>query len=641
MAYERPSDNKIAGDSLDVFVANAMKSLSTQVALRNAEDETRFNRLVLEGNLPLDQQLAYRRDQLSRIEDDPAEKKRIAGEVSDLTDRLEQKKYSDEYTDKLIQYESGATSIDSMISFLNSRLANTTDEGIKEKIRTSLSDMEGKRFELTQNVLKDQTDYAVNDKTAPILDAQIGRVNSARSKAILSGNDSQLAVLDLQLQSLQQARAESDIEASSRDFAVGTMAGYHNATGTLDAYNAKISSADGSTPVKIGGVQYDSPRQFWTYKRDSYIADDSANGFFGRFNDEHKTDLDVKNSSNALTNNDIASAKSDYDMLTSRPELQTYNFKINASRQDALQHGVDLRATSVQTRYANDYDVNRAFNDLDQLRAMGGNVDAAQSNILTFAAKLKDTQVTNILQTAQDLMKADPTMTPQKALEEAVKTGAAVVLSPTQLVTKTEEQIAQDQAAGAAAGTFGNEPRTTVGSEAGKNVAAGTPPAPVPPTVTPQQNDVSKDYALVGKTVYDKSTGEAFTTEQAFFDKSGLNSFQNVKFDTAFTPPTGGASTQLNNEPNPPAAPTPPVANPPAQTSAPIQGAAPTPGPAAAAPPAAPAPLTYKVASGDTLSAIAQKQLGDARRYTEIAKLNNLTDPNKIKPGQELVIPNK
>ena len=50
---------------------------------------------------------------------------------------------------------------------------------------------------------------------------------------------------------------------------------------------------------------------------------------------------------------------------------------------------------------------------------------------------------------------------------------------------------------------------------------------------------------------------------------------------------------------------------------------------------------THTVQAGDTLSAIAKKYLGDANAYTEIFNANRdqLTDPDKIKPGQVLKIP--
>jgi len=51
--------------------------------------------------------------------------------------------------------------------------------------------------------------------------------------------------------------------------------------------------------------------------------------------------------------------------------------------------------------------------------------------------------------------------------------------------------------------------------------------------------------------------------------------------------------------------------------------------------------ITYTVQSGDTLSGIAKKFLGNANDYMDIYNANRdqLSDPDKIKPGQVLKIP--
>ena len=63
--------------------------------------------------------------------------------------------------------------------------------------------------------------------------------------------------------------------------------------------------------------------------------------------------------------------------------------------------------------------------------------------------------------------------------------------------------------------------------------------------------------------------------------------------------------------------------------------------PSQAAPAAAAAGKTYTVKAGDTLSAIAKEHLGSAGAYMKIFELNKdqLTDPDKIKPGQVLRLP--
>jgi nucleoid-associated protein YgaU len=64
-------------------------------------------------------------------------------------------------------------------------------------------------------------------------------------------------------------------------------------------------------------------------------------------------------------------------------------------------------------------------------------------------------------------------------------------------------------------------------------------------------------------------------------------------------------------------------------------------GPSAGAAQAGSAAKTYTVKAGDTLSKIAKEQLGNANAYMKIfdANKDQLTDPDKIKPGQVLRLP--
>ena len=47
----------------------------------------------------------------------------------------------------------------------------------------------------------------------------------------------------------------------------------------------------------------------------------------------------------------------------------------------------------------------------------------------------------------------------------------------------------------------------------------------------------------------------------------------------------------------------------------------------------------YTVKSGDNLSKIAKHFYGNANKYTEIAKANNISNPDLIKVGQQLNLP--
>ena len=51
------------------------------------------------------------------------------------------------------------------------------------------------------------------------------------------------------------------------------------------------------------------------------------------------------------------------------------------------------------------------------------------------------------------------------------------------------------------------------------------------------------------------------------------------------------------------------------------------------------AQVSYTIQPGDTLTGIALSQCGDASRFSEIATLNNISDPNVIVAGQSLTLP--
>lgn len=600
MAYERGSKisakEAVVIDGLDGFVKSQIDQLSTQMQTRNAEFEMDFNKAVLENNIPLDAQLEFRQNQLKEVSNDPSERARIRGEISSLKDRIEVKQFSDAYTAELIQFNSGLESIDHVVGFLKDRLANTTDENTKTKIQDALNTQLQNQFNTQQNMLQSQTNYAVKDKSDTVIDAQIDKVSSAKNKALLAGKGDIVASLDLQLQSLTQAKTANAIEKTVKNFAVATATGYQSATGLLDSYNQQLSNASGDSPVTIGGITYTSAKEFWQYKRDSYLSDDSSSGFFSRLGTEIKDDQTVKKANNILSTTDISGAAKTFDALTGRPELASYGAKIAATKADTLQNGGDLVAKKVYQQYTQDYDINKALTALDNLKANGVNVDDTLNSIILKASDIKSQQVQNILTNTQQILKDNPGMDPSAALHQAISTGSGVVLSPNQTVSKSETQIAADTAAAAKAGNVGNDPRTTTTPA---NAGAVTPAPPV------NINDMTGKYGKVGAGIYRKSDNHLFGSEAEFFADSGVSTFEGLKFDTAYKPPAA-PTPQPNQQPVIP----------------PTPGA---PAPAPAPTPAAPTPAKPKYAGNSIVDFLTQnKQDSSFASRAKLAAANGI-----------------
>lgn len=458
MAYERTS-TRAKGDSLDSFVSNLSDTFSVQMKARNAKEESSFNTAVLEAGLSLEDQLSYRENQVKKVADDPTEKLRVKGEISSLKERIKQKEYSDAYQVKLMDYGSGVSSIDTVIDFLNQQRSTITDPTILASINQELVKKTDEKYTITQNLIMDQTNYAINDKTIPVLDAQISKVGAAKSKALLANNEEQVANFNLQIQALNKAKTEASIAKDVQNFAASTITGYSSATSLLDSYNGKISGSSDSTPITIGGVTYTSAKEFWTYKRDSYISDSSASGLFSRLNDEATEKIQVAASKNTLTSKTLTNATNDISNLAGRNELAGYEAKIDATKQTVLQSGANLITDAVTGKYSTDYDLNKAVTSLNDLKAIGVNVDAAYSKIITAGASVKSGQVSSILTAAQSAMTNNPNLTPEAAINMAIQSGAAIVKTPEELAADPAGKLATDLANNKDATANTNDPK--------------------------------------------------------------------------------------------------------------------------------------------------------------------------------------
>lgn len=461
MAYERISDIKTVGDGIDSFIENLSKTYDRQLSIRNAEDELRFNEAVLSDNLSLNEQLEYRKSQLKRSKSDPVERKRIRAEIAVLNDRIENKKFTDSYTDKLVDYQTGTSSIDSLISWLEDQSVSSTDENIKQTIKSRLSEAKSEKFELTKQLIQNQTQYAINDKSETTLNNQIKNVEKYRKDALLSGNDTLVSVYDLNLQSLNKSLREVGIEKSMLNFAANTMSGFSKSVDLLNSYNNKIQSSSTDGPITIGGTTYTSERDFWNYKRDEYLSDTGSSGFFSRFSDEKVSDINVMNSKNSFDTNSLKAIQKEFDNLLSHPELQPYAQIVDRYRQETIQTGADTLAKTITNKFSIDSDANKAIASLNEIKSLGVNTDIATTAVIKGAAAIKSDQVGNILEATRQIMANTPGITVEEAVRQASASGAGVQLSAEQLTQKPETQIVSELTKGAQNQQFGQDPRTT------------------------------------------------------------------------------------------------------------------------------------------------------------------------------------
>jgi len=440
MAYVRSSEKTVVVNNLNGFI-NAQLSLVYKLqSRRDLEDESRFQNSVKEDNLTLDQQLSYRTEQMTRTKDKD-ERKRIREEIASIRDQIEAKKFTDSYTEQVMSLNDGTASINSTISWLENKKSRTTDQNIITKINSELITLKDRQYEASKSALASATEFANNNKTQSILSSQMDRVKAMKAKALIAGNDDYAAVLDLQYQSLEKSMNETKVNDATLSIAVmGATGG--SALSIMDAYNKQIENADKTTPITIGGVKYDSMEQYWSLTRSKYLNDKGENGFFSAYQSEIDKAVQYKQSRGALTNDSLGEVKDWYEKLKTRPELADYQDQLSQTQQSSLQSAADMRATSILNTYATKNDTENALSQLSTIQDKYG-VDQTTNyqKIVSSAASDKKDQVQQILSTMSAIMSANPGISNEAAMTQAIKSGAGASFSSEELATSNASTL--------------------------------------------------------------------------------------------------------------------------------------------------------------------------------------------------------
>jgi len=466
MAYEKLNQKKKIAINLGTFIESQLLLISQNRVRKNLVDEQKFNKAVLEDNLSLDQQIAFRDNQLKGVEaGDREERLRLKNEISSLKDRKEQEDFTNKYIEELTRLNAGVQSIDTTLSWLRNTLNNTTDQTIKSSIKENISTLESKLYEQRKTALQYNTTYAAESKDMEIIDKQKTKINDAKVEAINAGNDDYAALLDLQLQSLNKAGAEASINKVLLNMSLTTMTG-NSATALLNDFNSQLEQADKNTPITVGGIKYESASQFWEAKRGEYLNDRSENGFFNRYQSELNDKVTYKSTRNILSNDALKDVSTWYDTLKERPELTDYLERIDQDKQKSLTSTAELRGSNILNNFALNLDANNALKELAYIQDTYG-VDQSLNyqKIVSSAAKEKQDQVSQILSTMSSIMSSNPGMTSQQAMETAIKSGAGATVTPEELATKKASDIVTGLSDTAQKQEFGDTSPLTVAKD--------------------------------------------------------------------------------------------------------------------------------------------------------------------------------
>ncbi len=557
------------------------KTRSTEQARKEAE----FQRAIANG-MSYEDQIAFREKQLDEEKgssfSDTEYISKLEKSVTDTKKLSRFNKYRTRYAELVTELSAGKINEQSYLESLRTNLNGVNDEDLRLEIQNDIVAATQKVKEYQDTILANQIKKAKYDGTQSALNDAISRVNSARMQALISENDDEVTAYDETLAALNGQLSTTKIQDSITDFQVRSITRGVNPTEKLNFINNEIQKADPNVAVKIGDRTYANAQQFWTLERDNFLAGNSQ--VFGDFFSELKTTAENAVNANAAK----------------------FGYPTQVVLDQTLSYFNDLRAKPEIAPFVGKLDITQATVMAEAVDKLSKTVNDIATNNLSF--KEGDVQLQNI------------------ARKYGIDTsGYRIDLQNKSLqISEPEEGLIPEV----------NLELPKVGETPSTPAAPGVTPAP---SITPQSIREVKAGDTLSRIATESNVTLAQLLEANPKYKENPNLIRpgekvNIPGATPITPTPTPTVTPAPAEKTPAPTPAPVVTPTPTPTSTPAVVPPVTPTPTTPAP-TAPVPSstsTYQIISGDTLSGIAAKY---GTTVEELARINQIVDPNKIKAG--------
>ena len=259
-------------------------------------------------------------------------------------------KFNIKYQQSLAELAAGKVNEENFLTNLKETLSSVEDPALRLEIQKEIVTAEKNVKTYRGNILTNQVNTAIKDKTESVLNTAIERVKLARANALVNDNQDDVSMYDEHLVSLNSQLAVSKIKNAVNNITVRNATTGFNPLEKLNFVNAEIVKADSNTSVMIDGVTFSSAQQFWSLERDKYLAGESD--FFGNFftqlktltNDKINLDSKVFGTNTQMILDDVLDT---YNQLRSKPEMIPFLDKLNSTQTFVLNNAITTVANKI------------------------------------------------------------------------------------------------------------------------------------------------------------------------------------------------------------------------------------------------------------------------------------------------------
>lgn len=495
MAVERVKEFTI---DLGDLVKTRLDSFVNSRARVHAVEETSFQRSVIDNDLTYQEQLDYRKAQMT------LEQKKTYPDIdfidelktsaSSLKKMVRQRKFRDTYFTFLTDLASGRKAIEDHISYLQNSLADETlDREIKDELENEyMKAVESKRTRDRQ-IIDSQITFYEKDRTAQSIDKATKLVKSQLAKPDTQKDEVLKASYEMQLMALGKEKMEIGVEDKMTWMAVQLISQDRKnpSLWKLETFGGFTDNAGIDMPVNIGGTRYASEQEYWQVTMNNYVLNSFANEYAQESQGEATL---VWNKMGLLPDTYIKNLLSTNQTIKNQPELQNYQQVIVSAVQDAITSALTFKARDLTARYyldkpevATEADYQKAKQELEGLKVLFGEDYSLNPDIQAVETKLieKKVQTTkSILATAAEYAEAEG-IGLSEAIEKYGPTAAVEIPAET-FKEKTPMEAAQE------AVKLGKEAPAKYEEEKKIKEEAAKPPEPTPTPAAPAPVVVNK-----------------------------------------------------------------------------------------------------------------------------------------------------
>ena len=396
MAVERTAEFAV---DLGAIVQARLDSFSNTRKSIQAKQEADFQRRISDENLSYESQLDFRNKQLTEENakdyPDAAHVSELQSDVSNLKKQIRYQNLRNRFNESYTQYKEGKTSIESIISSLQSDLAGETDPTMKAELQGNLDTLRVQKTMDDQNILANREALAKSDKSISLYDSLITDESNKRNDALLSGNQELISFYDTKIYNLKAARESIAMENSINDLDLSVLQQGSSAMSKFGMLDSKVNSADKNTPIFVNGVKWNSAYEYWNAQKNSYLAGSGSGLFadyFSELSNENKISLKVlssKSPNGEISSSDLSNVTTQLNTLSSRPDLQPYLARLDGVKNDIMTTATTLNANAIISDYGKNEDYTTAMSKLTSLEQLTGvNLSTTKSDLIQKQAKL-------------------------------------------------------------------------------------------------------------------------------------------------------------------------------------------------------------------------------------------------------------